>query len=109
MQRQLPPVRKHDLVERHLDTPGRREVPIQNRPGKLPSAGPANLQDVTQNSSPQRKNQLVKGVDRLHQMPLNRLSRLLEPDLAIERNLERRPFEHGQSNRTLSRRVVSRS
>jgi len=106
VQGQVCAVRKYDLVKRHLDGTQRREVGIQDGEGELLSGGSADLRDAPFHPSAQRENEVIEGVDRLHQMSLNRLADAFHADLAIERNLEWCSGRQRQSDSMLRGRIT---
>jgi hypothetical protein len=81
-------VRKHDLVERHLNGARGREVGIQDGEGELFTGGSADLQDAAFHPRAQREYEMIEGVNRLHQMSLEWLANAFYAHLTIERDLE---------------------
>jgi len=88
VERQVRAVRKHELIERHLDGRSGGKVGIQNGEGELLSAGSADLEMRPSTRVPIGENEVIERVDRLHQMSLNRLAHTFHTDLAVERNLK---------------------
>src|ERR1700755_1872768 len=84
VERQVRTVCKDELVERYLDRPRRREIGVQDRQGELLSGGFADLRDVPFHPRAERENEMIEGVDRLHEMSLKRLAHTFYADLAVE-------------------------
>src|SRR6202030_3623845 len=88
------PVCQPEVVKLHLNLSIRREVGVQQRKRSLPGGWAIDLSDSPLNFGSYRDYQVIEGINRLNDPPVERLPGLLNAHLSVESNLNRRRDRH---------------